>query len=118
MSDENQIAIPRPFIDLFIPKGSIKPSEPRAVIAERYELCEDMAQMLTETARERLFELGVAEADVLDRIHRGLRAEPSPVSAPEATWVVCRLAELLDWPLPQDLAALIPAATLARNRRA
>ena len=48
MSDENQIAIPRPFIDLFIPKGSIKPSEPRAVIAERYELCEDLAQMLIE----------------------------------------------------------------------
>ena len=56
MSDENQIAIPRPFIDLFIPKGSMKPSEPRAVIAERYELCEDMAQMLK--ARHQWAEMG------------------------------------------------------------
>jgi hypothetical protein len=116
--EPTQVTIPPSFIDLFVAPGRVRPAESQAQIASRHELCEDMAQMLTETARERLLALGVAEADVLDRIHRGLRAEPSPVSPPEATWVVCRLAELLAWPLPQDLAALIPAATLARNRRA
>ena len=100
MPDENQIAIPRPFIDLFIPKGAIKPSEPRAVIAERYELCEDMAQMLTEHATRRKLDLGVPEEMVLERIHRGLVAEGSVVSGPEAGWVVCRLAEVLGWPMP------------------
>ena len=101
MSDDNQIAIPRPFIDLFIPKGSIKPSEPRAVIAERYELCEDMAQMLTEHATQRKLDLGVPEEMVLERIHRGLLADGSVVRPDEAGWVVCRLAELLGWPMPE-----------------
>jgi hypothetical protein len=45
MSDENQSVIPRSFVDLFVPAGAIKPRESRAVIAARYELCEDMAQM-------------------------------------------------------------------------
>jgi hypothetical protein len=100
MSDDDQTPVPRSFIDLFVPPGRIKPREPRDVIAARYELCEDLAQMLTEHARTKLFELGVAETDVLERIHGGLLAEGSVVAADEAGWVVCRLAELLDWPMP------------------
>ncbi len=97
MSDENQIPVPPSFVALFVPPGRVRPTEPRAVIAERYELCEDLAQMLTETAQERLHALGIAESDVLERLHRGLQAEGSPVSADEARWVVTRLAELLGW---------------------
>ena len=100
MSNDNQAVIPRPFIELFIPAGASKPREPRAVIAERYELCEDMAQMLSEHARAKLFDLGVAEHDVLQRMHRGLVAEGSAFTGDEAGWVTCRLAELLDWPMP------------------
>jgi hypothetical protein len=100
MSDDNQAIIPRSFVELFMPAGAVRPREPRAVIAERYELCEDMAQMLTEHAKAKLFELGVAEQDVLQRVHRGLLAEGSVLSADEAGWVACRLAELLDWPMP------------------
>ena len=100
MSEDNQTVIPRPFIDLFIPTGAVKPREPRAVIAERYDLCEDMAQMLTEHAKAKLFVLGVAEQDVLERVHRGLLAEGSVVAGGEAGWVICRLAELLAWPIP------------------
>lgn len=100
MSEDNQTVIPRPFIDLFIPTGAVKPREPRAVIAERYDLCEDMAQMLTEHAKAKLFELGVTEQDVLERVHRGLLAEGSVVAGIEAGWVICRLAELLGWPIP------------------
>ena len=51
-------------------------------------------------AREKLVELGVTETDVLQRVHRGLLAEGSALSAEEAGWVTCWLAELLDWPLP------------------
>jgi hypothetical protein len=100
MSDEDQTFIPRSFIDLHIPPGRHKPTESRAHIAERHELCEDMAQMLTEHARTKLFELGVNEELVLERMRQGLRAEGSVLAPHEAGWVVCRLAELLDWPMP------------------
>lgn len=98
MSDESQILIPRSFIELFIPPGRVKPTASRDHIAERHELCEDLAQMLTEPARARLFELGITEADVLHRMRDGL-AEGGVVEPAEAAWVVRRLAELLDWPL-------------------
>ena len=101
MSDADQTFIPRSFIELFIAPGAHRPSEPREVVAARHELCEDMAQMLTDHARTRQFELGVTEDDVLERIYRGLLVPGSVVSEAEAGWVVCRLAELLDWPLPQ-----------------
>jgi hypothetical protein len=103
MPDADQTLVPRSFIELFIAPGSYRPSEPREVVAARHELCEDMAQMLTEHARMRQFELGVTEDDVLERIHRGLLAPESVVSEAEAGWVVCRLAELLDWPMPLPL---------------
>lgn len=98
MSDENQIDIPLSFIALFVEPGRIKPREPRQVIAQRYELCEDLANLLTEHAQARLWELGVAESDVLTRIHRGLVSGDAGVTPGEARWVSCRLAELLGWP--------------------
>jgi hypothetical protein len=99
MTDESQIEIPPSFIALFVEPGRIKPSASRREIGERYEFCEDLATLLTETARTMLFDLGVTEADVLERCHRGLRSGAAGVGAREAGWVVCRLAELLDWPV-------------------
>ncbi len=95
MLDPNQIVIPRSFIDLFVPSGSHKPNASREHIAQRYDLCEDMAQMLTEPTRVRLFELGITEVDVLERVYAGLQAG-TVVDEPEARWVMRRLAELLD----------------------
>jgi len=100
MSNDNQTFIPRSFIELFVPAGSVKPREPWDSICARYELCEDMAQMLTEHAKGKVFELGVAEHDVLERVHRGLVVQGSVLTRDEARWVICRLAELLDWPMP------------------
>jgi hypothetical protein len=101
MSDEDsQIVTPPSFIALFVPPGRIKPTEPRAFIAERFELCEDMANMLTEPAQTRLWDLGITEVDVLERMHRGLLAEPAAVTPAEAGWVTHRLAELLNWDCP------------------
>jgi hypothetical protein len=97
MSDDSQIVVPRSFIDLFVLPGRIKPSLPREQIAARHELCEDLAQMLSETAREHLHALGITEADVLERIRRGLDAGDT-VDAAEAAWVLRRLAEILEWP--------------------
>jgi hypothetical protein len=97
VSDESQIVVPRSFIEVFLPPGKVKPTETREVIAARHELCEDLAQMLTETAQSRRFELGITEQDVLERMHQGLLADAALVSADEARWVIRRLAELLGW---------------------
>lgn len=97
MSDENQIIVPPSFVALFVPPGRIKPTEPRAVIAERYELCEDLAQALVEHAQAVHFDIGADEAEVLLRVRRGLIAPEGVVDGAEAHWVVRRLAELLGW---------------------
>jgi len=102
MSD-SQIVIPPSFIQLFVPEGKTRPVELRDVIAQRYDLCEDMAQMLVETAREKHFSIGVDESEVLSRIHAGLESDASLVTAAESVWIVRRLAELLNWSLPAPL---------------
>lgn len=97
MSDENQVVVPPSFVTLFVEPGRVKPNASRQHILARYEFCEDLATMLMDHAKSQLWELGVAEADVLERIHRGLISDGAGVEAVEATWVTRRLAELLDW---------------------
>ena len=101
MSDESQILVPPSFIALFMSPGRSKPDAAREEIAARYEFCEDLANMLTEHASAKLWELGIDEADVLERMHQGLLTEGATVSAPEAQWVIRRLAELLEWAAPR-----------------
>ena len=99
MSGDSQILVPESFIELFRPPGARavgRLTERPQVIAERYELCEDLAQMLVEQARDRLFQLGIAESDVLRRIQQGLLTG-GIVSPDETWWVTHRLAELLGW---------------------
>ena len=95
MSDESQIEIPPSFVALYVPPGRIKPTLPRTELTQRYELCEDMAQMLVDTARTLEFSLGITQADVLQRVAQGLQGEGAVVSEAEAGWVITRLAELL-----------------------
>jgi hypothetical protein len=107
MNEANQLPLPASFIALFVPSGRIKPNAGREEIAARYEFCEDLANALTERASTLLWELGITEADVLERMLAGLTGEGAAVSACESRWVVCRLAELLEWPMPvfSDVAA-------------
>lgn len=97
MSDGNQIIIPPSFIALFVEPGRNKPSATREHIYARYDLCEDLANLLTEQATNKLWELGITEADVLERIHQGLGDEEIGLTAQEARWVILRLAEILGW---------------------
>ncbi len=102
MSDDNQIYVPPSFVDLYLPHGQIKARLPKAEIAQRHELCEDLAQMLTETASQMVHGLHITEADVLQRCLAGLSGESAVVTSDEAWWVVRRLAELMNWdPLPE-----------------
>ena len=100
MSDDNQLAIPPSFIALFIePRRPGKPTQPRAVIAEQYEFCEDLATVLVDHAQAQLCDLKIGQEAVLQRIHHGLLAgSPAALDAPRAGWVLTRLAELLGWP--------------------
>jgi hypothetical protein len=100
MTDDYQIEIPPSFIALFVPPGRIKPTASRDHIAARYGFCEDLATMLTETAKAMEFRLGIGEREVLERVERGLRVEEAGVEAAEGRWVLRRLAELLGWPDP------------------
>jgi hypothetical protein len=95
MDDANQIQVPDSFLALFASRGGLRLTEPIAHVRARYELCEDLAQALTEQARLTQFQLGITEQYVLEKM-----LQPN-----EAQWVVRRLAELLDWPpLTDDLA--------------
>ena len=101
MSDDHQVHLPPSFVALFVPPGARKPTATRTEVLQRYELCEDLANLLTETAGTMQFQLGITERDVLERCLLGLQSngpDASPlVSAEEAHWVITRLAELMGW---------------------
>jgi len=97
MQEENQIEIAQSFLALYMRPGRSRPDATHALVLARYEQCEDMAHALIEPARNWAFNEGIAEAGILARCHQGLLAEASGFSRQEATWVVTRLAELLDW---------------------
>jgi hypothetical protein len=102
MTMDNQIEIPQSFIRLYMRPGRPYPAAPHGVILVRYEQCEDMAVTLVEHAQAQAATAGLAERDILRRCQRGLAADAAGFSAPEARWVVCRLAELLEWQAPED----------------
>jgi hypothetical protein len=100
MDEHSQILVPEAFLDLYRSPGRSRLALPREEIAARHELCEDLAQAMTEHARAMLFGAGLAEDEVLQRCHAGLRGGDAGLAEGEAAWVVHRLAELLDWPQP------------------
>ena len=95
MSPDNQIVIPPSFIAVYTDPGKHKPREPWAEVAQRYELCEDMAQMLVNPASEQMHKLGITPDDVAHTCVQGLLNPESGVLPDEAVWVGKRLAELL-----------------------
>lgn len=101
--DENQVQVPESFIALYLDaRGRLTAT--RVAIAARYELCEDLANLLTDHCSTVHFRDGIDEASVLSRVHQGLLAAPTTVEPLEAEWVVRRAAELLGWPTDLPLA--------------
>ena len=99
MDDSNQIHVPPSFTALFAsPSGRL--TEPVSIVRERYELCEDLAQLLTEHASSLRDRTGSPEAGLLRTIQLGLSQADAQVRPFEADWVVRRLAELLGWEAP------------------
>lgn len=110
MTEEFQIHIPPSFMALYLPPGKVKPTLGLREMAGRYELCEDLANLLTEKAANLQFTLGITEDLVLQQCETGLLTAPAVVTPQEARWVACRLAELLQWPMDQLLKAPVGAA--------
>lgn len=100
--EDSQVVVPASFVALYLAPGRSRPSAPREEIAARHEACEDLASALTEPARTLLWQLGVAEQDVLQRMQRGLEDEAAGLRPGEAQWVTRRLAEILAWPQPEE----------------
>jgi hypothetical protein len=100
MDEYNQIEPPPSFVALFASPSGHRLLEPMSTVRQRYELCEDLAQALTEQAAANLFKSGGSEREVLEKTESALAGEESPVTAREARWVVTRLAELLGWDAP------------------
>jgi hypothetical protein len=101
MSDASQIEIPPSFVALFVAPGKTRPHTPREVVAARYELCEDLAQTLAPTASHMQLARELHAAAVLTQCLGALSGPDAVLEKAEARWVVSRLAELLDWELPQ-----------------
>ena len=99
MSDDNQTFVAESFIAIYRDARQ-RLTASRGAIAARYELCEDMANLMTEHCRTIHFRDGVDEGEVLRRCHQGLLTTPATFEAAEAEWVVRRTAELLEWPQP------------------
>ena len=105
MDDPNQIQVPPSFVALFTTPSGHRLTEPMATVRARYELCEDMAQMLSEQAAAAQFKSGASEREVLAKMELALCGEGAPLQPAEAGWVVTRLAEILGWELPGAASA-------------
>lgn len=103
MSDDYQIEIPPSFTALHSDARN-RLIIPLKTLRDRYEICEDLSQHLSEHCRSIHVEIGVDEQEVLARCLKGLLSPDGVVSEAEAHWIITRLAELLGWPhsgLPQ-----------------
>ncbi|MDP2770526.1 MAG: hypothetical protein Q8O81_11910 [Giesbergeria sp.] len=96
---DNQILVPPSFMAVYTDtRGRLR--ESADVVRARYELCEDLAGHLVEQAQILYHVQAPSESEILRRIHAGLCTAESGVNTSEATWVVLRLAELLQWQCP------------------
>lgn len=98
--EDQQTEIPSSFLALYADARQ-RLREPLAVVRQRYELCEDLAQLLTGQALGLSQSGTVSDQEVLQRCFAGLRNADSGLSAAEAGWAVQRLAELLGWGWPE-----------------
>lgn len=92
--DQSQITIPPSFMAIWLHNG--RPIETRANIEARYDLCEDLAVQTSDVCHTLQFKDDLSEAEVLRRCRSSFDGG-GVVSAPEADWVVRRVAELLSW---------------------
>jgi hypothetical protein len=112
----HQIHLPSTFTDLYRDptRPYAKPLLPFEEICQRYDWCEDMAQILSEPSLNQMATLHITELDVIERTYRGLLSSPEVMSPKECRWVMQRLCELLNWSI-EDLPAQLDALQVAHE---
>ncbi len=95
--DDSQILIPDAFTAIHSDPVRGKLTISREELAQRFELCEDMANLLSDSTAAQWFKTGLEKDEVLEQVRQGLLGENSVVSEPEAQWVVGRIGEVLGW---------------------
>ena len=93
--DFDQTLVPDAFAALFVVRG--RPTVGRAELQARHEFAETLASQVAAICPALAPDDTGAQAQALRRVHAGLAADPPPVSAAEAGWVVGRVAELLGY---------------------
>lgn len=96
---ECQIVVPQSFVELFAVRGRPPGSSRALEVLQRYEVCEDLAQLLGEQGRDRLLGLGLHAVDVrasMAAVLDGLQASGT-LSAAERGWVLTRAEEVGRW---------------------
>lgn len=101
MDDANQIEVPPSFLALYTSQATRRLTQPIGEVRDRYELCEDLSQMLVEHPSIQQGDDPASRQRVLATTRAALEGEASPVQYNEATWVIHRLAELLGWEPPE-----------------
>ena len=97
MSADRQINVPASFLAIYTPDGQRRPTPPRQWLEDRHDLCEDLAQLLTEKTKDKVWQLGITQYDAIERIERGLPALSLDLSTLECQWVMTRVREILQW---------------------
>jgi hypothetical protein len=95
MPFERQIHIPASFLALYTPANRARPTPPREWLEDRHDLCEDLAQLLAEKVKDKVWQLGITEVDALARIKQGLPELDLDMNELEQQWVLKRVQEIL-----------------------
>lgn len=94
--NDHQIDVPTSFQDLFRSRPGARLNEPWHHVLARYEVCEDLAQMLLPQARAFQADLGVTPADVVTKMASALAHPAVGLATEELDWVRTRLIELME----------------------
>lgn len=100
----NQLFVAETFQQLYADSCE-RPTLSREEMQARQELCEDVAQSLSEVCLGLRFKVDASSSEALARCHEGLLTPPSSLTAAEARWVAFRIAEPLQWDVPDSLRA-------------
>jgi len=94
MNTDSQLMVPESFLALHCRNGRLVKLSPSEV-AQRYETCEDLANILALRARDAIQAAGATAQDVHNRCIDALAASPQTVDEREGQWIATRIAELL-----------------------
>jgi len=89
------------FNDKFYPSGGTPPE-----VYERWRDCEEVAQMLAFDANRSKTDkmTRMSEVQILEQFLEILNKK-SWISGDEAKWVICRVSQILCWPVPPSITA-------------